>query len=76
MLYYQEKKIIILEAEIKKGLIFEGIIPGRIVKINKNGSIDCLCFDGPINIKKIMYKDEIMKPSKLIKSTRSTLLND
>ena len=74
--FLKEKKITILEAEIKNGLIFEGIVPGRIININKNGSIDCLCFDGPINIKKIMYKDKIMKPSKLIKSTRSTLLND
>ena len=55
---------------------FEGIIPGRITKIHNNGSIECLCVDGPIIIKKIMYKSKVMKPSSLIKSTRHTLLND
>ena len=73
--FLKEKKIIILDArEIK--MKFEGIIPGRITKIHKNGSIECLCADGPIIIKKIMYKNNIMKPSSLIKSTRDTLLND
>ena len=73
--FLKEKKIIILEASISK-INFEGIIPGRVTKVYKNGSIDCLCIDGPININKIMFKNKIMKPAKLIKSTRDTLLND
>jgi methionyl-tRNA formyltransferase len=74
--YLREKKIIILESSIKKNRKFEGIIPGRITQIYKNGSIDCLCKNGPITIKKIFYNNKIMKPSKIIKSTRDTLLND
>ncbi len=74
--YLREKKIIILESSIKKNRKFEGIIPGRITQIYKNGNIDCLCKNGPITIKKIFYNDKIMKPSKIIKSTRDTLLND
>ena len=31
---------------------------------------------GPITIKKIFYKNKIISPSKIIKSTRDTLLND
>lgn len=73
--FLKEKKIIILEAK-KSKINFEGIIPGRITKIYKNGSIDCLCVDGPINITKVLYKNKIMKPNNLIKSTRDTLLND
>jgi len=74
--YLREKKIIILESSIKKNRKFEGIIPGRITQIYKNGNIDCLCENGPITIKKIYYKNRIMRPSKIIKSTRDTLLND
>lgn len=74
--YLREKKIIILESSIKKNRKFEGIIPGRITQVYKNGNIDCLCKNGPITIKKVFYKDKIMKPSKIIKSTRDTLLND
>ena len=74
--YLREKKIIILESSIKKNRKFEGIIPGRITQVYKNGNIDCLCKNGPITIKKIFYNDKIMKPSKIIKSTRDTLLND
>jgi methionyl-tRNA formyltransferase len=35
--YLREKKIIILESSIKKNRKFEGIIPGRITQIYKNG---------------------------------------
>ena len=73
--FLKEKKIIILEAN-KSKINFEGIIPGRVTKIYKNGSIDCLCVDGPININKILYKNKVIKPSNIIKSTRDTLLND
>ena len=74
--YLKEKKIIIMETSIKKNKKYEGIIPGRITQIYKNGNIDCLCKNGPITIKKIYYKNKIMTPSKIIKSTRDTLLND
>ena len=74
--YLKNKKIIILDASINNKKRFEGIIPGRIVKVNINGSVDCLCADGVINIKKIAYKNKIIKPSKIIKSTRNTLIND
>ena len=74
--YLKEKKIIIMESSIKKNKKYEGIIPGRITQIYKNGNIDCLCKNGPITIKKIYYKNKIMTPSKIINSTRDTLLND
>ena len=74
--FLKEKKITILEANIKSKKKFEGIIPGRIVKLNQDNSIDCLCSDGVLTITKISYKNKILKPKKIIKSTRYTLLND
>ena len=74
--FLKEKKITILEANIKSKKRFEGIIPGRIVKLNQDNSIDCLCSDGVLTITKISYKNKILKPKKIIKSTRCTLLND
>jgi methionyl-tRNA formyltransferase len=74
--FLREKKITILEANIKSKKKFEGIIPGRIVKLNRDGSVDCLCKDGVLTITKILYNKKILKPKKIIKSTRYTLLND
>ena len=74
--FLKGKKITITKANIKSNVKFEGIIPGRITKINKNGSVDCLCKDGVLTIEKIIYKNKITNPNKLIKSTRDTLLND
>ncbi len=74
--YLKEKKIIIMETSTTTKRKYEGIIPGRVTQIYKNGSVDCLCIDGPITIKKIFFKNKIIKPSKIIKSTRDTLLND
>jgi methionyl-tRNA formyltransferase len=74
--FLKEKKITILEANIKSKKKFEGIIPGRVVKLNSDGTIDCLCADGVLTITKISYKKKIMRPKEIIKSTRYTLLND
>ncbi len=74
--FLREKKLVVLESKINKRTIFEGIIPGRIVKIYKNGDVDCLCSDGVITLKKIYFKNKVLKPSSIIKSTRDTLLND
>ena len=73
--FLKEKKIMVIDAKISKKK-FEGIIPGRITQINKNGSVECLCSDGPIVINKIIYKNKLIKPAKIIRSTRDTLLND
>jgi len=74
--FLKEKKIIILDAKIISKKKYEGIIPGRVTKIYKNGDIDLLCSDGEIRIKEIFYKNKILSPSKIISSTRFTLLND
>ena len=74
--FVKEKKITVLEANIKSKKKFEGIIPGRVVKLNQNGSIDCLCADGVLTITKISYNKTVLKPKKIIDSTRCTLLND
>ena len=74
--YLGSKKIIIAEANISSKQKFEGIIPGRIVKINKDKSVDCLCKDGVLTINKIYYKKKLVSPKNLISSTRQTLLND
>jgi methionyl-tRNA formyltransferase len=74
--FLKEKKITILDANINSKKKFEGIIPGRVVKLNKDGSVDCLCADGILTITKISYNNKIIKPAKIIKSTRCTLLND
>lgn len=74
--FLKEKKIYVLKANIKSKKKFEGIIPGRVVKLNKNGSIDCLCLDGVLTINKVLYKKKIYYPKNFIKSTRCTLLND
>ncbi len=70
------EKIIIAEANIKSKKKFEGIIPGRIIKLNKDKSVDCLCNDGVLTIKKIYFRKKLISPLKIIKSTRQTLLND
>ena len=62
--FLKEKKISILEANIKSKRKYEGIIPGRVVKLNLDGSIDCLCADGVLTITKISYNKKIMKPKK------------
>lgn len=74
--FLNEKKIIILDAKIKSKKKYEGIIPGRVTKIYKNGNIDVLCSDGEIQINKIFYRNKILKPKRIINSTRFTLLND
>ena len=74
--FLKEKKITILNAKIISNKNYEGIIPGRVIKIHKNGNVDCLCSDGEIRINKILYKRKILKPSKIINSTKFTLLND
>ena len=74
--FLKKKKIVVLEANIKSKKKFEGIIPGRVVKLNSNGSIECLCKDGILTITKVSYKKKIYKPKQIIKSTRCTLLND
>ena len=63
------KKLVISDANIKSKRKFEGIIPGRIVKLNKDKSIDCLCQNGILTIKKIFYKKKFIFPSNLIKNT-------
>ena len=75
-MFFKRKKLVILDSEISSKNVFEGIVPGRIVKVHKNGNVDCLCSDGVITLKKIFYNNKIIKPSKVIKSTRDTLLND
>ena len=74
--FLKNKKITILEASINSKKKYEGLIPGRIIKIHRNGNVDCLCSDGEIRIKVISYKNKIFKPSKIINSTKFTLLND
>jgi methionyl-tRNA formyltransferase len=74
--FLEDKKITILEARINSKKKYEGLIPGRIVKIHKNGNVDCLCADGEIRITSIIYKNKLLKPSKIINSTKYTLLND
>ena len=73
--FLKEKKIIVIDAKISRKK-FEGIVPGRITQINKNGSVECLCSDGPIIISKVIHKNKLIKPAKIIRSTRDTLLND
>ena len=70
-----KKKIAVLDARVSKRK-FEGIILGRITKIYKKGSEECLCSDGSIIISKILVKQKYSKPYFFIKSTRDTLLND
>lgn len=74
--FLKEKKIVILDAKIKSKRKYEGVIPGRITKIYNNGNIDVLCCDGEIRVTKIFYKNKILSPSKIINSTKFTLLND
>lgn len=71
-----EKYIFINKAKIKKDKKYVGVIPGRVVSINKDsGSIDILCKDGyileiiQIHISKTFEykKEEFINPAKVVK---------
>ncbi len=74
--FLKNKKIFVLKSNIKSKTQYEGIVPGRIIKIYKNGNVDCLCSDGILTIEKILCKKKVLPANKIISSTRFTLLND
>ena len=73
--YYLEKKLFICRAKtIKSPNIYTGRIPGRVISINKDKTIDVLTGDGIIRLTSVQYENcEPVPPSKIIKSVRSRL---
>ena len=67
--YLNEKKIIILRAEILKSNEVFCAIPGQITAICKD-SVNVACGRGKIKINKIKYENKEMNPSELINSVR------
>jgi methionyl-tRNA formyltransferase len=70
------KKIIIASCEEFKVPLYEGIIPGKVVKILKDEGVVTLCGEGAILIKKICLDDSLHSleaADSIIKSVRLTL---
>jgi len=71
--FYKNKKMIIWEAElVPNPLIYEGRIPGRIIKTSED-YVDVLTRDSYLKIKTIEYEGIIKKPNEIIKSVKDTL---
>jgi methionyl-tRNA formyltransferase len=73
--YYLDKKLIIWQAKpVENPKKYVGRIPGRIVSINNNDTVDVLTGNGLLRISLVQYADgEPVLPSKIIKSVRSSL---
>jgi methionyl-tRNA formyltransferase len=73
--YYLNKKLIIWQAKpVENPKNYVGRIPGRIVSINKDNTVDVLTGNGLLNITIVQFEDgEPVLPSKIIKSIRSSL---
>lgn len=73
--FYKGTQIGIVDASyprIRKKYV--GIVPGRVNDISRaDGSIEVLCGDGPLWIRKIQYNDSIVAPTAIIRSLKDTL---
>ncbi|MGI8544095.1 MAG: methionyl-tRNA formyltransferase [Aridibacter sp.] len=70
---YNEKKIIIRDAELFKDEENYSAVSGQISQINSDGSIIVICGQGKLKIKEIEIEGNRMPPAQLIKSIRSRL---
>jgi methionyl-tRNA formyltransferase len=73
--YYLEKKLVIWRAKtIKSPDTYTGRIPGKVISINKDRTVDILTGDGIIRLSLVQYENsEPVPASKIIKSVRSRL---
>lgn len=73
--YYLEKKLFIWRAQPKKSPDrYAGRIPGKVISINKDGTVDVLTGDGIIRLLLVQLENsESVSPSEIIKSIRSKL---
>ena len=71
--YFEEKKVIIWDAELYEDNENYLAIPGQIASIEPDGSIIVITGKGKLRIKEIECEEIIGKPNKLIKSIRNRL---
>lgn len=72
--YFNNKKLIIWDAEIPKELKkYEGRIPGRVISVNKDLGVEVLTGDSSLTIKDVNYEGEDLDISRLVRSTKDTL---
>ena len=69
---YEEKKIIIWDAELVEDQEFFCAVPGQVTKIG-DGFFEIACGTGKLRILSIEYEEQIIKPDSLIRSIRSRL---
>ena len=69
---YEEKKIIIWDAELIEKKEFFCAVPGQVTKIG-DGFLEVACGSYKLRILSIEYEDQIIKPNSLIKSIRQRL---
>ena len=69
---YEEKKIIIWDAELVEDQELFCAIPGQVTKIG-DGFFEIACGSGKLRILSIEYRDQTIKPSDLIRSIRKRL---
>lgn len=72
--YFDNSKLIIVEAEIENPKFDFYAEPGQVVARNKNGSVSVACNDGFLILKEVIYKNKIFKePNKIIKTIHTKL---
>ncbi len=74
--FFNEKKMIVWSCEEYEIPKYEGIIPGKVIKIIKDGGVVVLCGKGAVMIKKVSMNDSdnlIENAERIIKSVRMTL---
>ena len=73
--FYLNKKLFIWRAnQVKSPKKYIGRIPGRIISINRDDTVDVLTGDGILRLTLVQYADEKpVPPAKVIKSVRRSL---
>ncbi len=72
--YLDGSKITIWDAEVlKKPLLYEGRIPGRVIAIHPGIGVEVLTGDRSIIIKNISYKGRVIMADEVIRSVKKTL---
>jgi UDP-4-amino-4-deoxy-L-arabinose formyltransferase/UDP-glucuronic acid dehydrogenase (UDP-4-keto-hexauronic acid decarboxylating) len=71
--FYENKKLIIWDAELYEDNENYCAFPGQVAKINKNGSIVVITGNGKLKLNLIEYNGLICNPKEIIKSIRKRL---
>jgi methionyl-tRNA formyltransferase len=72
--YYNGKRIAIWSCEVYDIPVYEGVVPGKVIKIIRGKGVVVLCSQGAVLIRKIQVENEnSVIADDVIKSIRATL---